>query len=183
MQITGERIYLKPFQLSDVNQKLAFHLKNKSFFAGYSTERDECFYTLEEQQALILRLEDFAASDVEYYYGIFLKDTDDLIGTINLFSILRESLQSAFIGYFLDKEHNGNGYATEAVKLMVDFGFDILGLHRIEAGVMPKNERSKQVLLHAGFHLEGLAVKNVRINGTWEDHQVLAIINPEDVTN
>ncbi|MBC1483343.1 GNAT family N-acetyltransferase [Listeria sp. FSL L7-1485] len=181
MRITGERIYLKPFQLTDIDQKLAFHLKNKAFFENYSMERDERFYTIEEQQALILRLEDFAANDVEYYYGIFLKETDVLIGTINLFSILRESLQSAFIGYFLDKEHNGNGYATEAVKLMVDFGFDILGLHRIEAGVMPKNERSKQVLLKAGFHLEGLAIKNVRINGTWEDHQVLAIINPEDL--
>lgn len=65
MRITGERIYLKPFQVSDVNQKLAFHLKNKTFFEGYSMERDERFYTLEEQQALIIRLEDFAASDVE----------------------------------------------------------------------------------------------------------------------
>lgn len=180
MRITGERIYLKPFQIADANQKLAFHLANKTFFEGYSMERDDRFYTIEEQQSLISRLEDFAASDVEYYYGIFLHDTDELIGTINLFSILRESLQPAFIGYFLDKEHNGNGYATEAVELIVDFGFDILGLHRIEAGVMPKNERSKQVLLKAGFHLEGLAVQNVRINGNWEDHQVLAIINPGD---
>lgn len=52
-------------------------------------ERDERFYSIEEQQSLISRLEDFAASDVEYYYGIFLNDTDELIGTINLFSILR----------------------------------------------------------------------------------------------
>ncbi|HEM1908243.1 TPA: GNAT family N-acetyltransferase, partial [Listeria monocytogenes] len=119
MRITGERIYLRPFQITDANQKLAFHLANKAFFEGYSMERDDRFYTIKEQQSLISRLEDFAASDVEYYYGIFLHDTDELIGTINLFSILRESLQSAFIGYFLDKEHNGNGYATEAVELIV----------------------------------------------------------------
>ncbi|HBM3764301.1 TPA: N-acetyltransferase, partial [Listeria innocua] len=58
MRITGKRIYLRPFQITDANQKLAFHLANKSFFAGYSMERDERFYTIEEQQALILRLED-----------------------------------------------------------------------------------------------------------------------------
>ncbi|HCJ4366956.1 TPA: N-acetyltransferase, partial [Listeria innocua] len=58
MRITGERIYLRPFQITDANQKLAFHLANKSFFASYSMERDERFYTIEEQQALILRLED-----------------------------------------------------------------------------------------------------------------------------
>ncbi|HAK1315865.1 TPA: N-acetyltransferase, partial [Listeria monocytogenes] len=67
MRITGERIYLKPFQIADANQKLAFHLANKTFFEGYSMERDDRFYTIEEQQSLISRLEDFAASDVEYY--------------------------------------------------------------------------------------------------------------------
>ncbi|EMQ3117511.1 N-acetyltransferase, partial [Listeria monocytogenes] len=68
MRITGERIYLRPFQIIDANQKLAFHLANKAFFEGYSMERDDRFYTIEEQQSLISRLEDFAASDVEYYY-------------------------------------------------------------------------------------------------------------------
>ncbi|HHQ1111517.1 TPA: GNAT family N-acetyltransferase, partial [Listeria innocua] len=38
MRITGERIYLRPFQITDANQKLAFHLANKSFFASYSME-------------------------------------------------------------------------------------------------------------------------------------------------
>ncbi|EGP9552482.1 N-acetyltransferase, partial [Listeria monocytogenes] len=63
MRITGERIYLRPFQIIDANQKLAFHLANKAFFEGYSMERDDRFYTIEEQQSLISRLEDFAASD------------------------------------------------------------------------------------------------------------------------
>ncbi|EGP9112960.1 TPA: GNAT family N-acetyltransferase, partial [Listeria monocytogenes] len=53
MRITGERIYLKPFQIADANQKLAFHLANKTFFEGYSMERDDRFYTIEEQQSLI----------------------------------------------------------------------------------------------------------------------------------
>ncbi|WP_346401432.1 GNAT family N-acetyltransferase, partial [Listeria monocytogenes] len=129
------------------------------FLTTFLQEKLTNVYWQEQKMAIeIIKQNDSAIGvhcldNVEYYYGIFLHDTDELIGTINLFSILRESLQSAFIGYFLDKEHNGNGYATEAVELIVDFGFDILGLHRIEAGVMPKNERSKQVLLKAGFHL------------------------------
>lgn len=93
---------------------------------------------------------------------------------------MRGSLQSAFIGYFLDKSQNGKGYATEAVKLITLFAFDTLKLHRIEAGVMPSNPASIRVLEKAGYHKEGIAVKNVRINGKWEDHQVLAIINPND---
>ncbi|MDF9767149.1 RimJ/RimL family protein N-acetyltransferase [Bacillus velezensis] len=50
----------------------------------------------------------------------------------------------------------------------------------IEAGVMPHNKASIRVLEKAGFHKEGIARKNVKINGKWEDHQVLAIIHPED---
>ncbi len=83
-------------------------------------------------------------------------------------------------GYFLDEKHNGRGFTTEAVQLIVDYAFAELQLHRIEAGVMPHHSGSMRVLEKAGFHKEGLARKNVKINGRWEDHQVLAIINPED---
>lgn len=93
---------------------------------------------------------------------------------------MRGSLQSAVIGYFLDHHHNGKGYATEAIKALVDYAFEELHLHRIEAGVMPRNLPSQRVLEKAGFHREGIARKNVNINGIWEDHQVLAILNPND---
>ena len=99
-----------------------------------------------------------------------------MIGNVALSEILRGSLQSCYIGYYLDQQQNGKGYMTEAVKLAVDFAFKVLELHRIEAGVMPYNIRSIKVLEKAGFHKEGIAVKNVKINGKWEDHQVLAII-------
>ncbi len=46
--------------------------------------------------------------------------------------------------------------------------------------VMPRNLGSIRVLEKAGFHREGIARSNVLINGKWEDHQVLAIINPVD---
>ncbi len=69
---------------------------------------------------------------------------------------------------------------TETVRLVVDYAFHELKLHRIEAGVMPRNLGSMRVLEKAGFHKEGIARKNVKINGVWEDHQVLAILNPDD---
>lgn len=83
-------------------------------------------------------------------------------------------------GYYLDLQHNGKGYMTEAVKLIVRFAFEDINLHRIEAGVMPHNIGSISVLEKAGFHKEGIAQKNVKINGKWEDHQVLAIVNEKN---
>ncbi|MEH7440256.1 GNAT family protein [Neobacillus drentensis] len=175
----SESIYIRPFLPSDATALLELQLANRDFFQGFSMERDDDFYTLEAQLERIPQYQELSQNDQSYNFGIFTYE-DTLIGTINLFHVMRGSLQSAFIGYFLDKSHNGRGYTTEAAKLIVDYGFNELNLHRIEAGVMPHNIGSIRVLEKAGFHKEGIAVKNVKINGKWEDHQVLAIINPRD---
>ncbi|MDR6125114.1 ribosomal-protein-alanine N-acetyltransferase [Bacillus sp. SLBN-46] len=175
----SESIYIRPFLPSDAAALLELQFANRDFFQRFSMERSEDFYTLETQFNRIQFYQEDSQNDQSYNFGIFTYD-DNLIGTINLFHVMRGSLQSAFIGYFLDKKHNGKGYTTEAAKLMAEYAFNELNLHRIEAGVMPHNIGSIRVLEKAGFHKEGIAVKNVRINGKWEDHQVLAIINPRD---
>lgn len=177
--LSGENIYLKPFSVGDAEALLHLELENRGFFKNFSMERGEEFYTIKYQIDRINYFQKSSQNDQSYNFGIFKKD-GTLIGTINLFQVIRGSLQSAFIGYFLDKRHNGKGYTTEAVKLLVEYAFNELKLHRIEAGVMPHNIGSIRVLEKAGFHKEGIAVKNVKINGQWEDHQVLAIINPND---
>ncbi len=63
-------------------------------------ERNEEFYTIEGQQKRLQSLYENMQNDVDYYFGIFDPANDTLIGTINLFQVLRGSLQSAFIGYF-----------------------------------------------------------------------------------
>lgn len=114
---------------------------------------------------------------------MFLKATDELIGEVTLMDIRRKNLQSCFIGYFLDRQYNGKGYMTEAVRLAIDFAFGELGLHRIEAGVIPRNPGSIRVLEKLGFVKEGVARKNVKINGRWEDHVVLAIMAEDRPAN
>lgn len=179
IEMKGKRVYLRTLTAADVELILHLQQENRDFFEKFSMIREQDFYTYDGQLKYIKTLEDRMKKDQEYFYGIFIND-NTLIGTINLFQVLRGSLQSAFIGYFLDKKFNGQGYMTEAVKLLVNNAFENLNLHRIEAGVMPHNIGSIRVLEKSGFHKEGLARKNVRINGKWEDHQVLAIINPRD---
>lgn len=177
MKINGNAIYLRPLEPPDAEGILDLQLRNKDFFKKYSGTRTDDFYTLDYQLKSITTSISQREKDEKYSFGIFLKETDALIGGISLSEILRGPLQSCFIGYTLDKPHNGKGYMTEAVRLLVDFGFKELKLHRIEAGVMPHNLGSLRVLEKSGFHKEGIARKNVEINGKWEDHQVLAIIN------
>ncbi|CDQ37910.1 GNAT family N-acetyltransferase [Virgibacillus salexigens] len=177
--IRGNNLYLRALTTEDVGDLLALEQTNRSFFENFSMDRSEEFYTEQGQLRRMRLIRKRRENDEEYHYGIFLQ-TQQLIGVINLFQVYRGPLQRAFIGYFLDKSYNGRGYMTEAVKLLVNEGFDKLQLHRIEAGVIPHNIGSIRVLEKAGFHKEGIAKKNVKINGVWEDHQVLARLNPAD---
>lgn len=171
-------IYIRPLTLSDAVELLNLEVKNQAFFDAYSTTRPSNYLTIETQRELIEKWEQNTKKELEYRFGIFKADGDILIGTIGLFQVARGPRQCAILGYSLDQEHNGKGYTTEAAKLVVEYAFETLYLHRIEAGVMPHNIGSIRVLEKVGFHKEGIAKKNVQINGNWEDHQMLAIINP-----
>lgn len=176
MRMDGDRIYIKLLRADDAEEVLALHLKNREFFKKFITTRDDEFYTLKKQEEIIEVSIAGSEKDEKYSYGIFLRDNNKLIGNITLSEILRHAFQSCYVGYYLDEEHNGKGYMSEAVKLVVKYALEELKLHRIEAGVMPRNARSMRVLEKAGFKKEGIARKNVQINGVWEDHQLLAII-------
>ncbi|MNR24376.1 putative ribosomal N-acetyltransferase YdaF [compost metagenome] len=76
----------------------------------------------------------------------------------------------------MDQAHNGKGYMTEAIQLILNFAFTEAGLQRVEAGVMPRNLGSIRVLEKAGFQREGLARKLLEINGVREDHVMFAML-------
>ena len=177
----GENIHIRFLTLEDAGAKLKLERDNRVFFEESSMTRYSDFYTLLIQEEIIKMAAQLKDRDQGFYYGIFKNDTGELIGLISLFHISRGALQNAFLGYALDERHNSKGYTTEAVNLVVKYAFQKLELHRIEAGVMPRNIASIRVLEKAGFHKEGIAIKNVEINGKWEDHQVMAIINPRDM--
>jgi [ribosomal protein S5]-alanine N-acetyltransferase len=176
MNFLGKNIYIRQLEVSDATAALELQIRNKEFFQAYSPMRIDGFYTVQGQTNVIEANIAQSQNNSKYTFGIFLNDTDELIGSVSLSEILRGPLQSCYIGYYLDQQQNGKGYMTEAVILAVDFAFKELELHRIEAGVMPHNIGSMKVLEKAGFHKEGIAVKSVKINGKWEDHQILAIV-------
>ena len=62
---------------------------------------------------------------------------------------------------------------------MLEFSFEDLGLHRIEAACLPENEASRALLKRCGFNEEGYAREFLRINGRWQDHVLFAILRRE----
>jgi len=108
-----------------------------------------------------------------YGFGIFLDD--HLIGEVNLSSIRRGALQSGDIGYWIDRDHAGQGYMPESVVTVLAFAFEDLALHRVEIDIIPRNQRSRRVVEKLDLRMEGLAERLVEINGVWEDHLRYAI--------
>ena len=93
-----------------------------------------------------------------------------VVGQINLDNIVRGPFQSASIGYWLDKEAVGRGLATAAVDELVERAFGDLGLHRVQAGTLPHDVASPDVLLRNGFEQFGLAPRYLAIAGEYADH-------------
>ena len=97
-----------------------------------------------------------------------------------MFNIIRVAFLSCHLGYKLDKDEINQGYMTEALERAKDIIFDEFGLHRIEANIIPRNTRSMRVVQKLGFHEEGLAYRYLRINGKWEDHVHMALLNDKE---
>ena len=175
--LTGDRIFIRFFENADAEALLDLHLRNGEFFQKYSPTFDEDFYTLDSKLKYIDHCIKQGEEEKGYSFGIFLKDSEKLIGDVSLFHIFRGPLQKCLVGYSLDQQFNGKGYTTEAVSLAVEFAFHELKLHRVEAGAMLSNPGSMRVLEKAGFHREGIEQKGVKVNGQWEDHQIFAILS------
>lgn len=175
-----KEIYLRELKQEDANELLDLEVENIGFANEFAILKEAGFYTLEHQQSRISKMQLSRKCDIEYAYGIFRSEDNVLMGTLNLFGIVRGPIQGAWLGYFLGEKYNGKGYTTCAVKEVIQIAFQQLHLHRIEAGAMPENMRSLRVLEKCGFIKEGLSKKNVLVNGSWEDHFLFALINPLD---
>ena len=100
------------------------------------------------------------------------------IGDIALSEIIRGPFQACFLGYRLGSDHEGRGFATEAVCAVVAYAFEVLKLHRVMANYEPTNARSGRVLRRAGFVVEGYARDYLLLGGAWRDHVLTSISNP-----
>ncbi|HET6793161.1 MAG TPA: GNAT family protein [Acidimicrobiales bacterium] len=110
-------------------------------------------------------------------FGIFLGDR--LAGEVNLSSVQRGPLQTADIGYWIDRVQAGNGYMPEAVVVVARFAFEDLLLHRLQVAIIPRNDRSRRVMEKLKLREEGVAQRLVEINGVWEDHVRYAVTAEE----
>ncbi|MFA4949872.1 GNAT family N-acetyltransferase [Brevundimonas sp.] len=110
-------------------------------------------------------------------FFVFDERDRQLLGAITLSNVRRGVAEMATLGYWIGQRHAGRGFGTAAVRAAVDYAFDGLRLHRVEAACVPHNHASRRALEKAGFGLEGRAKAYLKINGDWADHLLFGVVN------
>lgn len=153
---------------SNAEELLEFEKQNRDFFETVIPPRRDDYYNIKNLIQILEQIEEEQSKGLCYMY-LIRNENKELVGRVNLFSIVRGIFQKAEIGYRIGKEYNGKGYATEAVRLACIEAFQRYKLHKIEAGTSSKNIGSQIVLIKNGFEFIGRTSKVININGKWQD--------------
>lgn len=113
-----------------------------------------------------------------YIFSIDKNDDNSFIGLIAI-NLGKVNYRTAEVWFKIHKDFWSKGYTTEALKKLLDFGFNNLKLHRIEAGCAVENVASSKVLEKAGMTKEGMKRKKMPIRGEWKDNYFYGILEED----
>ncbi|HZJ42411.1 MAG TPA: GNAT family protein [Pyrinomonadaceae bacterium] len=119
---------------------------------------------------------EFSRRDDCRSFLICLAADGSIVGAITLSQIFMKGFRSAYLGYYIGEQHASRGYMTEALQLILNYAFERLELHRVEANIQPGNVASIALVRRAGFTQEGYSRRYLKISGRWRDHERWALL-------
>lgn len=172
--VSGERIFLTTVHREDLPRYVEwFHSLEYTAYLGAAG----LAATKESEESW---LDDAVRRSSErVHFAIMLRETGEVIGTISLMGIDHQH-NHATLGIGIGApEHQGQGYGTEAVRLMVEYGFFFLNLHSIKLWHVAFNERGHRAYLKAGFREAGRVRQNFILGGKRYDNVLMDITRDE----
>ncbi len=171
-QLRGRRVVLRPLSAADFEGWREVRQRNRGWLLKWEPKPPPgAPDDTESRPAFVARC---GAREREwqmgsgYGFGIFVGGK--FAGELNLSGVQRGPFQNAYVGYWIDEAHAGNGYVPEALVVAARFAFEELGLHRLQVAIIPRNRASRRVAEKLALREEGIAHRYLAINGVWEDH-------------
>lgn len=164
-RIETERLYLRSYRAGDGPMYYAAGQRNCDHLARYEIEN--FIRTLGSVEEAEQAVQDLAAGWEEqssFFMGVFDKQTDEFVAQIYI-GPLNWDVPELELGFFVDCDHEGRGYVTEAARAALRFIFAHLGAHRVSLHCDDGNTRSARVAERCGMVKEG----HVRENKRWPD--------------
>ena len=164
----GARVALRVLERGDREEFLALARESRELHRPwtYPPERADQFDDLFARS----RRDDFVC-----LLACLVENDREIAGVFTISQIVRGAFQSAYLGYYANARHAGNGLMREAMEQLLDHAFGALALHRLEANIQPGNQPSIALARGSGFRLEGFSPRYLLIGGQWRDHERYAI--------
>ena len=170
-KLVGDRIYLSPRNVEDVEKYTEWM---NDFETTDYTGRSGMMVSLTGEKKY---LEEHANDEASF--AIVTLDDDKLIGTVGLEKINRND-RNATLGIFIgDKDYRSKGYGTEAIRLVLDYGFNYMNLKNIKLDFVEFNERAFKCYKKCGFKEYGRRRQCVYVNGKYYDKISMDILDEE----
>jgi ribosomal-protein-serine acetyltransferase len=176
----SERLILRPYQAGDGAMYFAAGQKNRQHLQRY--EADNAILsakTEQEAEALVQELAADWAARKCFFLGAWDKRSGEFVAQVYI-GVVNWDTPEFEVGYFVDRDHEGQGYVTEAVHAALGFVFDHLQAQRVSLRCNTTNLRSQRVAERCGFTREGLLRQNRRQpDGSFSDSLVYGLLCSE----
>lgn len=179
LSIETKRLILSVYKPSAAQAVTDYLVRNRAFHKPFQQRHGERYFTIAEQKSYLKSdLQMFNRNTQVAFWITLPEDPDRIIGRLSFYSLIGGAMNSCFVGYHLDEKAQGNGYMSEALLAGCDFMFKYYRLHRIEADILPTNERSLSCATRCGFEKMGYNERFMEIDGRYQDHVMLVKLNP-----
>jgi [ribosomal protein S5]-alanine N-acetyltransferase len=179
LRLDGPRVWLRPPERGDWQAWAALRGDSRGFLTPWEPSWPADALSRASFRRRIARYAMDWRGDQGYSFFIFRQEDGALVGGIGLSNVRRGVAETGSLGYWIGERHARRGYMLEALRLALEFSFQRLRLHRVEAACLPTNVPSRGLLLKAGFREEGYARKYLCIDGSWQDHVLFAMLQEE----
>jgi [ribosomal protein S5]-alanine N-acetyltransferase len=175
------RLHLRPLRASDASEFVRVHDESQAAWEPWTPLGDPDVDLEERFRRELTRAAQGLSVGTHLRLGAFADD--ELVGLFSLNEIVMGAFESAYASWQVAVSRMGQGYGREGVLALLDIAFTDapvgVGLHRVQANVMPANGRSLRLASRVGFRREGVAARYLRIAGAWEEHVMHAITREE----
>jgi [ribosomal protein S5]-alanine N-acetyltransferase len=169
--IHTKRLTLRSFNKNDAND--LFKLRSDKNVMQFIDRPMAA--TVKDAAEHINKIQEFLKNNLGITWAICIDNNKKLIGTIGLWRIIHEHYR-AEIGYMLHTDFHAKGIMHEAMKPVLDYGFNVMNLHSVEANVNPDNNASIKLLKKNGFIREAYFKENYFYNGKFLDTMIYSLL-------
>ena len=175
-KIDADNIYLSPVNIEDVDMYVKWFCDPNISDKMHSTKR---LFNLENEKELLNKI----LLNGDYTFAIIRKNDDKLIGNCGLSNIDNID-RTATVGIFIgDSDNQNKGYGSEALRVLLNYGFGVLNLNNIDLKVFDFNERAINCYKKVGFKEYGRRHKSYYVNNDYHDTIFMEILKDDFYDN